>query len=214
MALHLKWFTFNPFSENTYVLYSDNKECIIFDPGCSNADEESTIITFLNEKNLVPQRLLLTHAHIDHVMGVRFISRKFGLKPELHILDLPIYETAGSIAKMYGLPFQQGPAPDYFLEESNTIDIDGQQLSILFTPGHSPGSICYYSASNNFIISGDVLFNGSIGRTDLPGGDFNTLSNSIKSKLYVLPENTRVFAGHGESTTIGNEKLNNPFVRA
>ncbi|MCC6251063.1 MAG: MBL fold metallo-hydrolase [Bacteroidia bacterium] len=214
MALHLKWFTFNPFSENTYVLYSDNKECIIFDPGCSNADEESTIITFLNEKNLVPQRLLLTHAHIDHVMGVRFISRKFGLKPELHILDLPIYETAGSIAKMYGLPFQQGPAPDYFLEESNTIEIDGQQLSILFTPGHSPGSICYYSASNNFIISGDVLFNGSIGRTDLPGGDFNTLSNSIKSKLYVLPENTRVFAGHGESTTIGNEKLNNPFVRA
>jgi hydroxyacylglutathione hydrolase len=214
MALHLKWFTFNPFSENTYLLYGDNKDCIIFDPGCSNQLEEQTILTFIEEKQLRPVRLILTHAHIDHVLGVRFAANKFNLKLEMHRSDLAVYESAGNIAKMYGIPFQQGPQPEVFLDENCTIDIDGISLEIFHTPGHSPGSICFYCKKNNFVIGGDVLFNGSIGRTDLPGGDFETLSRSIKTKLYSLPDNTRVFSGHGESTLIGNEKLNNPFVKA
>ncbi len=214
MALHLKWFTFNPFSENTYLLYGDNKDCIILDPGCANESEENTILKFIEEKQLHVSRLILTHAHIDHVLGVRFITSKFKLKLEMHKADLPVYATAGNIAKMYGIPFNQGPEPEIFLDENTKIEIDGQTLDIFHTPGHSPGSICIYSKSNSFIISGDVLFNGSIGRTDLPGGDFDTLSNSIKTKLYLLPDNTRVFSGHGESTLIGNEKINNPFVTA
>jgi glyoxylase-like metal-dependent hydrolase (beta-lactamase superfamily II) len=214
MALHLKWFTFNPFSENTYILYSDNKDCIIFDPGCSNQQEEETLVSFLEEKQLHPIKLILTHAHIDHVLGVRFITQKFKLPLEMHQQDLPVYESAANIAKMYGIPFNQGPQPSLFLDENSKVEIDGQTLDIFHTPGHSPGSICFYSKSNNFIISGDVLFNGSIGRTDLPGGNFETLSESIRTKLYTLPNNTRVFSGHGESTLIGNEKLHNPFVKA
>lgn len=214
MALHLKWFTFNPFSENTYILYGDNKECIIFDPGCSNEQEENQLLEFIAEKQLIPSRLILTHAHIDHVLGVRFITQKFKLPLEMHRADLPVYESAANIARMYGIPFNQGPQPSVFLDENSKIMLDGFTLDILFTPGHSPGSICFYSSNNNFVISGDVLFNGSIGRTDLPGGNFETLSESIKTKLYVLPDNTRVFSGHGESTLIGNEKKHNPFVTA
>jgi hydroxyacylglutathione hydrolase len=214
MALHLKWFTFNPFSENTYILYGDNKECILFDPGCSNEQEENTLLNFIEEKKLSVTRLILTHGHIDHVLGVRFMTQKFKLKLEMHQADLPVYESAGNIAKMYGIPFNQGPHPEVFLDENSKIELDGFTLDIFHTPGHSPGSICFYSKINNFLIGGDVLFNGSIGRTDLPGGDFDILSESIKTKLYTLPDHTRVFSGHGESTLIGNEKLYNPFVKA
>lgn len=214
MALHLKWFTFNPFSENTYILYGDNKECILFDPGCSDEEEEGTLVQFLEEKQLKPTRLILTHGHIDHVLGVRFITQKFNLKLEMHKADLPVYDSAGTIAKMYGIAFNQGPQPHVFLDENSKVELDGFTLDIFHTPGHSPGSICFYSKSNHFVIGGDVLFNGSIGRTDLPGGNFETLSESIKTKLYTLPDQTRVFSGHGESTLIGNEKLHNPFVKA
>jgi glyoxylase-like metal-dependent hydrolase (beta-lactamase superfamily II) len=212
MALHLKWFTFNPFSENTYILYGDNKDCIIFDPGCSSMQEEQMLTRFIDEKKLVPSRLILTHAHIDHVMGVKFTAGKYGLKLEMHEADLPVYESAGNIARMYGLPFNQGPQPQIFLDEQDELVIDNTLLQIFHTPGHSPGSICFYCKQNNFLIGGDVLFNGSIGRTDLPGGDFDILSHSIKSKLYTLPDETTVFSGHGSSTKIGQEKLHNPFV--
>jgi glyoxylase-like metal-dependent hydrolase (beta-lactamase superfamily II) len=214
MALHLKWFTFNLFSENTYILYGDDKDCIIFDPGCSNQQEEETLVSFIEEKQLVPSRLILTHAHIDHILGVRFIANKYKLKPEMHAADVGVYESGAQVARMYGIPFNQGPQPELFLNEESKIIIDESTIEILHTPGHSPGSICFYSKVNNFVIGGDVLFNGSIGRTDLPGGDFETLSKSIRTKLYVLPNNTRVFCGHGESTLIGNEKLHNPFVKA
>ena len=214
MGLHLKWFTFNPFSENTYILYADNKECIIIDPGCSSPAEENELLNFISEKQLKPTRLLLTHAHIDHVLGIHFIHQKFGLKPELHALDLPVLDGADKIAKMYGIPYKQSPEPINFLTEENTIELDSHSLSIFHTPGHSPGSICFYSAAYNFVIGGDVLFNGSIGRTDLPGGDFDTLSESIKTKLYTLPNNTKVYSGHGSSTEIGKEKVSNPFVQA
>jgi glyoxylase-like metal-dependent hydrolase (beta-lactamase superfamily II) len=214
MALHLKWFTFNPFSENTYILYGDNGDCILFDPGCSNEAEENTLLKLIEEKQLNPIRLILTHAHIDHVLGVKFIASKFNLKLEMHLADLPVYESAGNIAKMYGIPFNHGPQPEVFLDEQSNIILDGYSLKVIHAPGHSPGSICFYSKENNFVISGDVLFNGSIGRTDLPGGDFDTLMNSIKTKLYQLPNETKVFSGHGESTLIGNEKLYNPFVKA
>jgi glyoxylase-like metal-dependent hydrolase (beta-lactamase superfamily II) len=123
MALHLKWFTFNPFSENTYLLYGDNKDCIILDPGCANESEENTILKFIEEKQLHVSRLILTHAHIDHVLGVRFITSKFKLKLEMHKADLPVYASAGNIAKMYGIPFNQGPEPEIFLDENTKTSI-------------------------------------------------------------------------------------------
>jgi glyoxylase-like metal-dependent hydrolase (beta-lactamase superfamily II) len=128
MALHLKWFTFNPFSENTYLLYGDNKDCIILDPGCANESEENTILKFIEEKQLHVSRLILTHAHIDHVLGVRFITSKFKLKLEMHKADLPVYATAGNIAKMYGIPFNQGPEPEIFLDENTKIEIENKYI--------------------------------------------------------------------------------------
>jgi len=148
------------------------------------------------------------------VLGVRFIAKKYKLKPEMHKDDIPVYDAAGSMAKMFGIQFNQEPQPELFLDEGSKIELDGFSLAVLHLPGHSPGSIGFYCKINNFILSGDVLMNGSIGRTDLPGGNFETLSDTIKTKLYTLPDNTRVFSGHGPSTMIGNEKINNPFVKA
>ncbi len=213
MALHLKWFTFNPFSENTYILYADNKDCIIIDPGCADSSEEQLLRSFIQEKKLNPIRLILTHAHIDHILGVSFVHQQYQLKPELHQDDLELYNTAGNIARMYGISYKQGPQPAGFLLPSSELLLENQKLEIIHAPGHSPGSVCFYQKDNQFLIGGDVLFYESVGRTDLPGGSFETLANSIKTKLYALPESTRVFSGHGSSTTIGYEKVNNPFVK-
>lgn len=210
--LFLKSFTFNPFQENTYVVYTDDKQALIIDPGNSNHLENVTLQKFIAEKELRPTRLLLTHAHIDHVLGNRFVFDTYGLLPEVHQNDLFFIERMPQSAAMYGVPCDPSPTPKRFLQEGEVIELGPYTFECLFTPGHSPGSISFYNAQNKVLISGDVLFQGSIGRSDLPMGDHDTLIASIKNKLLVLDDDVNVYSGHGPSTTIGYERLNNPFL--
>jgi hydroxyacylglutathione hydrolase len=210
--VQIKSFTFNPFQENTYVLYDESKECVIVDPGCYEFHEKQALLEFISREGLQPVMLLNTHAHIDHVLGNYFVHQTYGLKPVMHTADLNILRAVPAYAPNYGFRYDTSPEPESFLEENDIVRFGNSSLKVLFTPGHSPGSISFYSEEDHFIISGDVLFSGSIGRTDLPGGDFDTLIRSIREKLLVLPAETRVYSGHGPSTSIGAEKRHNPFL--
>ena len=205
-------FTFNPFQENTYILYDETKECIIFDPGCSNPGEKQELTDFIERNDLKPVRLINTHCHLDHILGNGFIAKKYGLSLEIHKGELPILTHAPRSAAMYGVTIEPSPEPTKFIEEGDIITFGNAQLIAILTPGHSPASLSFYCAQDNFVIAGDVLFHMSIGRTDLPGGDFNTLIDSIKTKLLILPDETKVYPGHMQATTIGFEKAHNPFL--
>jgi len=212
--MKVKSFTFNPFQENTYVIYDETKECIIIDPGCYNEKERTELRTFITSEGLKPVKLINTHCHIDHVLGNKFTSELWDLELFMHEEDLPLLENAGNISKIYGLEDYEGsPSPKHFLTQGDILNFGESSFNILFTPGHAPGHICLYSQKNNLLIAGDVIFQRSIGRTDLPGGDHNTLINSISTKLFPLPNKTQVFCGHGPSTTIGYEKEYNPFLQ-
>lgn len=207
------FFTFNPFQENTYVIYDETKECIIIDPGCINVKEQKILSEFIASKNLIPKRLINTHCHLDHVFGNAYIHRKFNLELEIHRGELPVLKAVPQICKLYGLPEPEtSPDPHRFIEDNDTISFGNTTLKALFTPGHSPASISFYEEKSGYIIAGDVLFYESIGRTDLPGGNLTTLLNSIREKLFILPDNVVVYPGHGDSTTIGHEKKYNPFL--
>ncbi len=208
----VKFFTFGPFEENTYVLYDETKECIIIDPGCYDANEKHELAEFIESKKLRPVRLLNTHAHIDHILGNNFVAGKYHLKLEMNERDIGILKAAPTYGQMWGIQAEPSPEPEVLLSESDEVRFGNSSLKVLFTPGHSEGSISFYSSENNFVIAGDVLFNGSIGRTDLPGGDFDTLIRSIREKLFPLGDDCTVYPGHGPVTTIGFEKENNPFL--
>lgn len=211
--MHIKKFTFNPFQENTYLIYDDEKNCAIIDPGCYTAEEEKILKNYIEENELKPIRLLNTHAHLDHIFGNRFVYDTFQLLPELHIKDLPLIEMAERSAQMYGIPnYKNSPEPEKFIEENTTIEVGNIKLEVIFGPGHAPGHIAFYHKESAQIISGDILFQGSFGRTDLPGGDFNTLKNSIINNFFTLPDDTKVYCGHGPETHIGIEKKNNPIL--
>lgn len=210
--IHIHTFTFGPFQENTYILYNEAKEAVIIDPGNMSASEDLEVKTFISNNGLSLKRLLLTHAHVDHISGNRFIFDTYGLLPELHREDIPLLERHKLVADMYGLPCQESPMAKHFLNEGDIIQLGTDVLDIYFTPGHAPGHVVFHCKAQDFLIAGDVLFRGSIGRTDLPGGDFDTLIRSIKQKLFPLADNTTVYSGHGPSTTIGFEKKNNPFL--
>jgi hydroxyacylglutathione hydrolase len=206
-------FTFNPFEENTIVLSSPSGECIIFDPGCYFSKEETELKTFISESNLKPIRLINTHAHLDHIYGNDFIHRQYGLLPEMHIGELPVLKAAEQIAQMYGVPMSApSPLPEKYIEDGDIISFGNITLEAIFTPGHSPASLSFYCKEEKFLIAGDVLFRESIGRTDLPGGNYETLIRSIKERFWLLPLETVVYPGHGPSTTIGYEKMHNPFL--
>lgn len=207
-------FTFNPFSENSYILSDETGECVIIDPGCHNSSEEQELTAFITENGLKPVKLLNTHCHVDHVFGNLFVAETWKLGLEVHELDVPVLNSFAKVCQMYGFQGGPQPAPAHFLKEGHAVVFGNSTLQILFTPGHSPGSVCFYSPDQKFVIGGDVLFQGSIGRTDLPGGDFNTLEKSIRTQLYVLPDDVKVYPGHGPVTTIGFEKRNNSFVTA
>lgn len=208
----IQGFTFNPFEENTYILYDETKECVIIDPGCSNKSEQEEIAQFIKDEELKPVKLLNTHCHIDHVFGNSFIAKKYNLGLEIHKEDLQVLHSLPQVSHLYGLNAEESVEPSVFLNEGDKIIFGNSSLDILFTPGHSPGSICFVAHADKFIIGGDVLFYGSIGRTDLPGGDHETLLTSIREKLFVLDDDYAVFSGHGQETTIGFEKKNNPFL--
>ncbi|MCU7548604.1 MBL fold metallo-hydrolase [Chitinophagaceae bacterium LB-8] len=210
--LYIQSFTFSPVQENTYILYNDEKQCCIIDPGCYFASEEEELKSFIKDHGLTPVLLLNTHCHLDHIFGNRFVQKTFGLKLHLHKLEKQVLDYGPVSGQMWQLPFDNYDGELVYIDENDVIRLGSEELQVLFTPGHSPGHICFYSKPHKFLIGGDVLFNGSVGRTDLPGGDFATLEQSIKTKLYTLPEDVIVYPGHGDSTTIGEEMKTNPFV--
>lgn len=210
--LHVQPFTFNPFSENTYLVYNDSKEAIIFDPGLYNSYDEQELLEYIEQNGIKPKYLINTHCHIDHIFGNTFVSEKFSLDLHAHQLESNILKMGKASASMYGLHYRESVDIKVPIDEKDTIVLGRDQLKILFTPGHSPGSLSFYSEEAGFVIAGDVLFRESIGRTDLPGGDYNTLIHSIRTELFVLPENTVVYSGHGPETDIAHEKIHNPFL--
>jgi hydroxyacylglutathione hydrolase len=209
--IQLQRFVFNPFMENTYVLFDETHECVIIDPGCYTKEEESELTDFIRSNNLVVKQLLNTHCHIDHVLGNAFVKNKFDVTLSIHPKEEHQLRAVKSYAPNYGFPHYQETDADAFLNEGDKVYFGNQTLEILFVPGHSPGHIAFYHAEHKILIGGDVLFENSIGRTDLPGGDFNTLINSIHQKFFTLPDDVTVYCGHGSETTIGFEKRTNPF---
>ena len=204
--------TFNPFQENTYIVDDETGECIIFDPGCMNPNEEQHLVKTLADKKLTPVKLINTHCHLDHVFGNKFVADTYKLPLGIHEGELIVLQSVPAVCKAYNLPLPApSPMPEYFIEEGEIITFGNTELKVLFTPGHSPASICFYNSKDAFVIAGDVLFQNSIGRTDLPGGDHQTLLDSVKTQLFVLPDDVEVWPGHGSSTTIGYERENNPF---
>jgi hydroxyacylglutathione hydrolase len=211
--LHVKVFALNPVQENTYIVYNNNGKAIIIDPGCYSNAEQEMLKRFLEQNSLTPVQLLNTHCHLDHVFGNKWVYETYGLELHIHPNEELVLQYAPTSGLKWGLPFENYDGPLHFLQEGNNIFLDEDELKVLLTPGHSPGSICFYCAQQNFVIGGDVLFYESIGRTDLPGGSHETLLNSIRQKLFVLPHETIVYNGHGRSTNIGHEKRSNPFLQ-
>jgi hydroxyacylglutathione hydrolase len=211
--IHIKSFIFNSFEENSYVLYDETGDCIIIDPGCHLPDEEQELADFVSKNNLKPVRLLNTHCHIDHILGNYFVSNKYNLLPEYHRNEIRVLESSAYVSQLYQIHLNPSPAAVSFLDEADLIRFGNSELSIIFTPGHSPGSLTFFSQKEKFMISGDVLFMQSIGRTDLPGGSYEVLMDSIISKLLPLGDEIRVYSGHGPETTIGAERRSNPFLR-
>ena len=211
--LNVQSFTFNPVQENTYLLYNEERLCCIIDPGCYFASEEIELRNFIELHQLTPKYLLNTHCHLDHIFGNRFIHKTYGLTLHLHKLEKQVLDFGSASGQMWQLPFDNYDGELKYIDEGDIIKLGNDELEVLFTPGHSPGHVCFYDRASKFLIGGDVLFNGSVGRTDLPGGDFTTLEQSIKTKLYTLHEDVIVYPGHGDSTTIGDEMKTNPFVK-
>ena len=206
-------FEFNPFAENTYIVYDESGECAIFDPGCYTHEERTTLKNFVETHHLRPVRLINTHCHLDHVFGNAFVANTWGLGLEIHVDELPVLQRFAQVCQMYGVPFsEEPPAPAHFLEAGDVVAFGNTRLEVLFTPGHSPASISFYCPSDGFVLAGDVLFQESIGRTDLPGGNTDLLLHSIRTQLFTLPDETVVYAGHGHPTTVRHEKEYNPFL--
>ena len=212
--MQIQVFTFNQFFENTIIVFDETKKCIIIDPGCYTLSEKGTLQKYISTNNLVPVKLINTHCHIDHILGNNFIAKTYDLELEMNANDMELIKSSNEIAQLYGFTdYEMSPLPKKFLNEGDTLEFGNSQFKILFTPGHAPGHISLYSEKDGLLISGDVLFNNSIGRTDLPGGNYDLLIESIKNKILTLNDNTIVYCGHGPSTTIGNERLNNPFLK-
>ena len=205
--------TFNPFQENTYVVFDETKECIIIDPGCYTHDEHNRLRAYIEGNGLKPVKLLNTHCHIDHVLGNYFVSKEYELELGIHKADLSTLTSVPTYCHAYGFDaYQLSPEPAYYLNEDDQIKFGNSELDVIFCPGHAPGHVVFYNAESNFVINGDVLFEGSYGRVDLPGGDFETLKHSITTKMFALPNETVVYTGHGNETTIGIEKQRNPIL--
>ena len=204
-------FTFNPFGENTYVVYDETGEAIIVDPGNYDSREDTILTSFIEEKGLKPVLIANTHAHVDHVLGVSYVKRKYGVPFALHKGDEPVLRSVKVYAPNYGFAAYQEPEVDVWFAEGEEVRFGNSTLEILFLPGHAPGHVGFYDKVGQRLIAGDVLFRESIGRTDLPGGNHATLLSSIRTKLFGLPDEVVVYPGHGPSTTIGHEKKFNPF---
>lgn len=211
--LHIQSFEFSPIQENTYVLYNDQKQCAIIDPGCYFQEERDALHQFIQNNALQPMLLINTHCHLDHVFGNKFIAETFHLTLHIHPFEKQVLDFAPTSGLMYNLPFDQYEGDIHYINDDEQLTIGTDSLQAILVPGHSPGSLAFYSEADQFVISGDALFYRSIGRTDLPLGDHGVLLKSIKEKLFVLPEQTVVYSGHGKPTRIGEEITHNPFLK-
>jgi glyoxylase-like metal-dependent hydrolase (beta-lactamase superfamily II) len=207
----IRTFVFNPFQENTIVAFDETREAVVIDPGCYEPEERKELDDFISTQKLTVKYLFNTHCHIDHVLGNDHVKEKYNVKLLIHAYDEPVLRAVKAYAPSYGFSGYREALPDQFLKEGDTVQFGNIVLQVLFLPGHSPGHIGFYSREQKIILSGDVLFEGSIGRTDLPGGDFNTLIDSIHRRLFTLPDDVVVYPGHGRTTTLGEEKISNPF---
>lgn len=207
----IKVFVFNPFQENTFLLYDESNECIIIDAGCNEEHEFKELDSYITENNLTLKLIINTHCHIDHIMGNAYVVDKYNVLSIAHKEDMPLLERSNDMAMAFGFNIQEPPIPSQFVNEGDEIKFGNTILKVKHVPGHSPGSIALYNKDEQFVIVGDVLFKGGIGRTDLPGGDYHTLIASINDKLFTLNGDVVVYSGHGESTTIAHEKSTNPY---
>jgi glyoxylase-like metal-dependent hydrolase (beta-lactamase superfamily II) len=211
-VITVKTFVFNLFQENTYIIFDETKECAIIDPGCYNQPEVQKLNHFISAQNLKPVRLINTHGHVDHVLGIAKISKEYNLVPEFHSDEVYLLDNAIEHGLMFGFNVEPLPERINFFKENSPVKFGNSSLEVIHVPGHSKGSVALFSASDKIVFTGDVLFKDSIGRTDLEGGDYDILMNSIFKKILTLGDDVVVFPGHGPSTTIGIEKLNNPFL--
>jgi hydroxyacylglutathione hydrolase len=209
--IQIQTFTFNPFSENTYVVFDQTGEGVVIDPGCYDAQEKAALAKFIEDEGIKIKYLLNTHCHIDHVLGNDFVKEKYKVPFLIHAKEEPVLKSVKAYAPSYGFAQYHEALPDQFLKEDDKVSFGNCVFQVLFLPGHAPGHIGFYQRESKSLFSGDVLFEGSIGRTDLPGGDFNTLIKSIHQKIFTLPDDVTVYAGHGDPTTVGEEKASNPF---
>jgi hydroxyacylglutathione hydrolase len=210
--LQIQRLVFNTFQVNTYILWDETKECAIIDAGCYDSEEEAAITGFIKENGLKSVRLLQTHCHIDHIAGTAFISHKYSLKAEAHPAGNVFIKHSQKTSFIYGMDDLVAIIPELPLKEGDVIKFGKSDLQVIETPGHADGSVCFISHADKFVITGDVLFYQSIGRSDLPTGDYDQLIKNIREKLLTLPPDYKVYPGHGPETTIGYEAYSNPFL--
>lgn len=210
--LQIQPFVFNAYSENTYVLSDETRECVIIDPGCYEREEREILSRYISQNELKVVKLLNTHGHIDHMLGNHFVKTHYKVPFITHAKVVQELEAVMGYGIIFGMNPDPSPQPDELVDEGDVITFGKQRLEVLFTPGHSAGHISFFHRASSNLFSGDVLFNGSIGRTDLPGGDYPTLMRTISEKLLALGDDIRVHCGHGPSTTIGQERVHNPFI--
>lgn len=211
--LHLKGFTFNAFQENTYLIINDKKQCWIVDPGMYDSNETIALDEYIAAQGLQPVAIINTHCHLDHIFGVQALKDRYKIPFGIHQKDLPVLKGAPTSAMIFGFELMTAPEPDFFIAENEALKLGDEVVEVRLAPGHSPGSIVFWYPEGGWCLGGDVLFNGSIGRSDLPGGNFDTLINSIRTQMFTLPPETVVHSGHGPATTIGQEIQYNPFLQ-
>lgn len=211
--LRIAQFTFNAFSENTYLLSDAKGNTVIIDPGMTDASEDSMLFEYIAEEHLTPRLILNTHCHLDHILGNSAAASHFGIPMWCHANELQVIERASATSLMFGIPYRPTVMPARTIEEGEIITVGEITLRTLFVPGHAPGHLAFVHEADRVVFSGDVLFQGSVGRVDLPGCNASDLIESIQNKMYILPDDYTVYSGHGPSTTIGHEKEHNFFVR-
>jgi glyoxylase-like metal-dependent hydrolase (beta-lactamase superfamily II) len=209
---HVHHLTFGPFGENTYLISDEEGNTLVIDPGMYDAQENARMFEYLTAQKLKPIRLILTHAHLDHVFGVNWFNNHYGLTPEVNANEKVVYDSARAVAMQYGLQMDSLVAAEVGLVAETSFRFGAVSFEIRFTPGHSPGSVCFYNKDEKYVIAGDVLFQGSVGRTDLPGGDMDTLMRSIRGQLLTMPDEVIIYSGHGPLTTVGQERESNPYL--
>jgi glyoxylase-like metal-dependent hydrolase (beta-lactamase superfamily II) len=210
--MKIKSFVFNDFSVNSFVIYDDTKECIIVDPGCVSAQEQGTLDSFIKDNELIPVKIVNTHCHVDHVAGVNYVKQAYKIPFYAHKDDDSNLKDAERAGQLYGMRIDAPPVVDYYLSHGDVVEFGKSKIDILHLPGHSKGSIALSAKDEKFVVVGDVLFNGSVGRTDLNGGSLDELMHSIKNVLFKLDDDVLVYSGHGPETNIGNELRSNPFL--